>query len=248
MKPMSIRRIDRSSPMPVYQQIVNDIIARIYQEEWIAGQKLPSEKELSDEYGASRVTIRQALAKLETDGIIDKQRGRGTYLKDNPRLVVQELYLPQAGVRHHSDNTPIDTKISVLYTASADVYSFLNLEMDTKLIYLERTFLRKGKIVGINRAWFPFSRFPDMAEKPLVNNSISETLQNRYGVHFQSVDNYIESVILSATAASQLNTVSPCPALKISSIFRLDDDTPVEYSVTTWYGRDTLFRVVISSD
>lgn len=248
MKPTFIRKIDRSSPMPVYQQIVNDIIARVYQEEWVAGEKLPSEKQLSDEYGASRVTIRQALAKLEVEGLIDKQRGRGTYLKNNPRLVVQELYLPQAGVRHHSDNTPINTRVSVIHNASAEVYSYLDIETDTKLIFLERTFLRKGKIVGINRAWFPFSYFPDMAEKPLVNNSISETLQSRYNVHFQSVDNYIESVILSATAASQLNTVSPCPALKISSIFRLDDGTPVEYSVTTWYGRDTLFRVVISSD
>ena len=79
MKAKIIRKIDRSSPMPVYQQIANDIVTRISQDEWSIGGKLPSENELSLEYEASRVTIRQALAKLEADGLIDKQRGRGAF-------------------------------------------------------------------------------------------------------------------------------------------------------------------------
>ena len=248
MKAKATRRIDRTSPMPVYQQIANDIVTRISQEEWSIGGKLPSENELSEEYDASRVTIRQALAKLEADGLIEKQRGRGAFLKANPLLVVQELYLPQAGVKHHSDNTPVDTRISVTTRASSEVYFNLELEPGTKLIYLERTFIRKDKIVGINRAWFPWTLVPDMAEHELIGNSITETLQKRYDIHFGSVENYIESIMLNATSALQLDTSYSSPALKISSLYKLKDGSPAEYSITIWYGRDTLFRVMISSD
>ena len=240
------RKISRSSPLPVYQQISNDLLARIAQDEWSIGGKLPSEHELSLEYGSSRVTIRQALAKLEADGLIDKQKGRGAFLKANPSLVVQELYLPQVGVEYVSSNTPVDTRITVVTQAGAEVYDRLGLPIGAKLIYVKRKYLRQGKLVGINRAWLPHRLVPDMAERQLVQNSISKTLQECYQMHYESVENYVEAIMLSATAASQLDTISPSPALKISSRYKLQDATPIEYSITIWNGRNTRFRVMIS--
>lgn len=248
MKAKIVEKVDRYSPMPVYQQIANDIESRISQEEWSLGDKLPSENELTEEYGASRVTVRQALAKLEADGLIDKQRGRGAFLKTNPRRRVQELFLPQAGVVHQSDNVATGTKISVVTKASTQVYTSLNLAPGSKLVYLERSFVRKRKVVGINRAWFPYDLVPNMADQELVNNSITSTLQDRYNIHFYSVENYIESIMLDATLANELDTISPSPGLKISSVYKIKDGTPVEYAITTWNGRDTSFRLMISSD
>lgn len=242
------RKISRSSPLPVYQQISNDLLARITQDEWSLGGKLPSEHELSVKYGASRVTIRQALAKLEADGLIDKQRGRGAFLKANPSLAVQELYLPQPGVEYVSSNTPVDTKITVVAQASAEVYDRLDLPIGSKLIHVERSYLRQGNLVGINRAWLPCKLVPDMAEHQLVHDSISKTLQERYHMHYESVENYIEAIMLSVTSAAQLDTISPSPALKISSLYKLKDATPIEYSITIWNGRNTQFRVMISDE
>lgn len=247
MKSKVVEKIDRYSPMPVYQQIANDMIARIAQEEWIIGGKLPSESELSVEYGASRVTVRQALAKLEADGLIDKQRGRGAFLKANRRRNVLDLFLPQIGVTHQSDVVSTEAKISIITSASAQVVSNLAVAPGTPLVYVERFFVRKKKVVGINRAWFPLSIVPGMANEGLVENSLTKTLQQRYQINFGSVENYIESVMLDAVMAQQLDTVSPSPALKISSIYTLTDGTPVEYAVTIWNGRDTQFHVQISS-
>ena len=248
MKVTPIPKVDRYSPMPVYQQIVNDIVFRIAQKEWSIGDKLPSEHDFSIEYGASRVTVRQALAKLESDGLIDKQRGRGVFLKANPRRDVQELYLPQAGVIHHSENKSVEIKITVVTEASPQIYNQLGILPGSKLIHLKRYFVRKGKKVGINRAWFPFDLVPDMADQPLINESITTTLQKRYQIFFHSVENYIESVMMDATLSSQLETASLSPALKISSLYKDKDGTPVEYAITTWNGQDTIFHAKISSD
>lgn len=242
------QKVDRYSPMPVYQQIANDIITRINQAEWGIGDKLPSENELSEEYDASRVTIRQALAKLESDGLIDKQRGRGAFLKSNPRRLVQELYLPQIGIQHQSDTKSERPKFSIVTHASAQVYNSLGLDPGTPLVYLERLFTRKRRAIGVNRAWFPLSMVPDMADEGLIDNSITGTLQERYNIHFSSVENYIESIMLDAATAQQLETITPSPGLKISSIYTIKHGVPVEYSITIWNGRDTQFHVSLSSD
>lgn len=241
-------RIDRDSPMPVYQQIANDIVLRINQEEWLIGDKIPSESELVKEYGASRVTVRQALSKLENEGLIDKQRGRGAFLKANPRRSIQELNLPQIGVKQQSENTTDNVVLSVVFEASPQVYSYLELEQGHKLIYLERNFLRKGKIVGINRAWFPYDLVPGMEKDGLIDGSVTTTLWERYNLQFSSVENYIESVMINATTAEQLDTISPSPALRISTIYKIKNSTPVQYSVTTWNGRDTTFWLNLSSE
>lgn len=247
MNAKSAKKVDRYSPMPVYQQITNDIILRITQGEWVIGDKLPSENDLSDEYDASRVTVRQALAKLEADGLIDKQRGRGAFLKANPHRTVQELYLPQIGIHHTSSNKSEHAKISVVTQANPQVYSYLELEPGTPLIYLERTFTRKRRAVGLNRAWFPMHLLPDMEKDGLVDNSVTTTLQKRYGISFDSVENYIESVMLDAATAQQLETVSPSPGLKITSIYTIDGGIPIEYAITIWNGGDTQFHVMLSS-
>ena len=247
MKSKVVEKIDRYSPMPVYQQIANDMIARIAQEEWIIGGKLPSESELSEEYGASRVTVRQALAKLEADGLIDKQRGRGAFLKANRRRNVLDLFLPQIGVTHESDIVSTDAKINIITSASAQVVTNLGVAPGTPLVYVERFFVRKKKVVGINRAWFPLNIVPGMSDQGLIDNSLTKTLQQRYHIEFGSVENYIESVMLDAAMAQQFDTVSPSPALKISSIYSLADGTPIEYAVTIWNGRDTQFHVQFNS-
>lgn len=247
MKSKIVEKIDRYSPMPVYQQIANDMIARIAQEEWIIGGKLPSESELSEEYGASRVTVRQALAKLEADGLIDKQRGRGAFLKANRRRNILDLFLPQIGITHQSDIVSTEAKINIITSASAQVVTNLGVAPGTPLVYVERFFVRKKKIVGINRAWFPLNIVPGMSDEGLLDNSLTKTLQERYHINFGSVENYIESVMLDAVMAQQFDTVSPSPALKISSIYSLVDGTPVEYAVTIWNGRDTQFHVQFNS-
>ena len=74
--------LDRTSPLPAYQQISNDIILRISQKEWNIEDKLPTEAELAAEYGVSRVTLRQAMAQLERDGIICKFQGKRGFCKE----------------------------------------------------------------------------------------------------------------------------------------------------------------------
>lgn len=241
-----MKKLDRKSSIPLYQQIESDILARISSGEWPIGSQLPSEFDLCDEYGSSRITLRQALSKLENEGFIEKSRGRGTYVKTKPSITTQDLFIPQVGIKRESDIKSQNIKISVQTKNNPIVTSFLRIQEDTPTAWLTRNFVKNGRIIGINNSWFPLDRVIGITERPLENNSVTDTLQNRYKISFSSIDNFIESISMDAETAHKLNASLYSPGLKISSIYFDENEIPVEYSETIWNGRDTQFHIALS--
>lgn len=244
---VKLHKVDKKSSVPIYQQIAHDILARISAEEWTVGDKLPSETEFCEEYESSRVTIRQALTKLELEGYIDKMRGKGTFIKASPSLVIQDLVIPQIGTLRKTDIISANIVMKETLGASPIVQNNLRIKSSEKVVYLTRLFLKDGRTIGISKVWFPSSKVPGIAQCPLENNSITDTLQNRYKVRFSSIENFIESISMDAETAHLLNTASQSPGLKICTVYFDGSGAPVEYAETIWNGRDTKFHLNLSS-
>jgi GntR family transcriptional regulator, N-acetylglucosamine utilization regulator len=75
-------RIDRRSPVPFYFQLKQLISDEITGERWSPGERIPSENELCEHFSVSRSTVRQALAELESEGMLRKEKGRGTFVAE----------------------------------------------------------------------------------------------------------------------------------------------------------------------
>lgn len=247
MDNVSTSKIDRHSPLPVYQQIAFDISARIRQGEWSIGSKIPSEAELTVYYSASRVTVHQALARLQQEGLIDKQRGVGTFVKRLPGTTVQELYLPQDGKVIKTDVISKDVHFSLLSEVPENIVSALQLSPGEPVIFLERNYERDSRLVAISNAWFPAHLVPGILELPLLDNSVTKTLQRRYGIRFGTVHNYIEAVVTNLQIAQKLGVPPQSPGLKINTLYISDNNIPFQYSSTIWNGQDTQFHVMLSS-
>ncbi|MFA6688651.1 MAG: GntR family transcriptional regulator [Sphaerochaetaceae bacterium] len=63
-----------------FQNVFSDIQSKIFNGTWIYGEKIPSEMELCDIYGVSRITVRRALDKLVGQGLIVRTRGKGSFV------------------------------------------------------------------------------------------------------------------------------------------------------------------------
>ena len=66
---------------PLYQKIYNDIVKCIETGEYSIGDRVPSEMELAEKFGVSRITSKKALKILEQNGLIERMRGRGSFVK-----------------------------------------------------------------------------------------------------------------------------------------------------------------------
>jgi GntR family transcriptional regulator len=80
--PSTTARIDRRSAVPFYFQLKQLIRDEIGDGRWEAGARIPSENELCEHFGVSRTTVRQALAELESEGLLYKEKGRGTFVAE----------------------------------------------------------------------------------------------------------------------------------------------------------------------
>jgi GntR family transcriptional regulator len=78
-------------PTPLYHQLKNILKSRILSNELKGNQRLPTEAEMCVEYNVSRITVRQALSELMKDGLIYRDRGRGTFVTEGVELKRPEL-------------------------------------------------------------------------------------------------------------------------------------------------------------
>ena len=88
--------MDRSRGRPAYLQIADDIRSRILDGTLSQGDKLPSEVELMSDYGVSRIVVRMAVEVLESEGLVTKRQGKGSFvrpLKPLYRRIVGDLYV-----------------------------------------------------------------------------------------------------------------------------------------------------------
>ena len=105
--------IDRGSHIPYYLQLKLALIEGIEQGDWGPGDLIPSESELGKSYGVSRTVVRQALNEMTYDGLVVRQKGKGTFVKQpkiSSRSLVQSLegfYGDMAGPWSIGDNAGI---------------------------------------------------------------------------------------------------------------------------------------------
>ena len=73
--------IDHGAAVPLWRQLADILRSKIESGELPAGRVMPSENTLSQEYGLARGTVVKALDALETDGLVVRVQGRGTFVK-----------------------------------------------------------------------------------------------------------------------------------------------------------------------
>jgi GntR family transcriptional regulator len=74
--------IDRDSPIPFYFQLSELLEQEIASGHWRPGGRIPSEPTIAEHFGLSRTTIRQALGRLEQEGLIQRRKGQGTFVAE----------------------------------------------------------------------------------------------------------------------------------------------------------------------
>ncbi|UNY97831.1 GntR family transcriptional regulator [Zhouia spongiae] len=89
MKPKLVKYIDHSSEVPLHKQIEKVLRMLINTGDYDLGRLLPSEIELSNMFGVSRSTVRQAFNTLVNEGLLERKRGKGTVVAQNGNIITQ---------------------------------------------------------------------------------------------------------------------------------------------------------------
>ncbi len=208
--------INKKSPVPVYFQLRNSIMERIKNGEYKLGSLIPSERELSEQLGISRMTVRQALSLLVNEGVLYREKGRGTF--------VSKIVFEQKNIMSFSEmvrKKGAKPKTEILYfkevKSPPDISIQLDMEDNEKIYNLKRLRFADNNPVAIEEVFIPVSYCPNMVKDDL-SGSLYSLLQDKYSYTISFMDNRIQAVLPSQEEKSLLHIAGNTPLLSINGV------------------------------
>lgn len=223
--------INKNSPLPIYYQLEEEIRLLIQTEKMKPGELLPSEREYAERYDISRMTVRQAINNLAADGLLYRQKGRGTFISD--KKFEQNLQ----GLTSFSEDmrerglTPSNKLISFqLMEANERIAETLRLDKQEKVYEIKRIRNANGSPVAVETIYTPKQLVGDMSQQD-VEDSFYQYMEKKLNHKIAYGDQTIESVLANEFEIENLNVYEGDPILLMQRTSYLSDEkeTPLEY-------------------
>ncbi len=224
-------------PVPLYHQLRRIVRERIASGEWQPGQQIPTIRELCDMYGVSRMTVVQALATLDQEGLLTRRQGKGVFVA-GPRIehgpVRLTSFTEESQRRGHIPDSR--TLASRIESASREIATRLEVAAGEPLVVLERLRLADGEPMGIQTAYLPERYFPGLADSAQPVDSLYRLMQERFGiVPTEAMDTY-SAVRLDRSTAELLGVKPTSAAFSVERVSRDQHNRVVEYVLSTFRG------------
>ena len=198
--------IPLKSGSPRHEQVSSWIRDQIERKIWEADDQLPSENQLGQQFSVSRITIRRALQTLESDGLIYKRQGLGSFVRRSP--VRQGLVQPAdfvqdmtaAGLRAHSEVLLFEAE-----QPAKKVMRALGLTDGQKVVRLDRLRFGDDEPIAFDSTWLPAMYARLLDDSDLASETIYTILERDYDIPIKRGRFRIEAVNAPNDVAGHLN-------------------------------------------
>ena len=202
--------------IPRHAQITNWLRNQIDTGEFKPDEKLPSENDLAKKFDVSRVTIRRALQSLESESIIYRCQGLGSFVSDERaphnlvRLTDFNEDMAKAGLKASSE-----VRDFITVDAPAWLAGILDIDEGTKVIRIDRLRLGDGEPVAFDSTWLPILYGQLLDKEKLGETTIYRQLEENYDIPIVRGCYRISANIADDQLASDLKIPKNSPLLLI---------------------------------
>jgi GntR family transcriptional regulator len=236
------------APDPLYLQLRDTLEAEIRSGRYLAHQRLPSERDLSQQFGVSRMTARQALLEMARDGAIYTRVGKGTFVAD-PKIDQQLRTLTgfSKDVRSRGGRPVSRVLEAKVITPPADIAWQLRLSSGSDQVScLSRLRLADGLPLAIETAYLPLSLCPNLLSHDFSIESLYGVLEDQYGLRLTQAEQTIEAALATSRELDLLQLTPPAAVMRMQRL-TLADALPVEYVVSAYRADRYKFRSMLQA-
>lgn len=234
---MEKMKLDRDNKDPLHLQIKNILLDQITMQMWKPGDFIPSERELCEKYGVSRITIRKSLADLEREGLIKKIQGKGTF------VTVEKFVQPLKKLRSFSEDMRERG-----YVPSSNILMFeiipsnkfvsekLEIPIASDVILLKRLRLADNEPMAIETAYLVSPLCNPLLDQLKGGDSLYKLLYENLGIELGSAQQSIEVGTVNGWEANLLNLVDKSLVLLTQRLTLTKDEKPIEFVTSKYRG------------
>lgn len=240
--------IDRDSHLPYYQQLKAALTEQIRRGEWRPGDLMPSEAELGKSFEVSRTVVRQALNEMTHEGLVVRQKGKGTFVaqpKISSRGLVQSL---EGFYQDMADRgVPVLTRVleQKMEPAEGEVAANLGLEPLTPVTKLVRLRFVEDEPIVLVASYLPYELCRELIHADLERGSLYAFLLQECGLQIGRGSRRIEAVGAGEREAEALQVELGAPLIRLKSVSYTPEGIALEYFDAVFRGDRSRFEVEI---
>jgi GntR family transcriptional regulator len=236
---LSMLDIDRASPIPLYSQLKRALAEQIEAGSLAPGDRLPSEPELCSRFVLSRTTVRQALAELELEGTLRREKGRGTFVAERSDtsgfLQSSSGFFDDATRQGHKvDSRVLRAEVAPMTDWATDA---LKVPRGAPGLALERVRSLDGAVVMYVQNYLLAEFGPAVLAADMTRESLYGTLRERHGISVAGGRRTVEAVTASDRLAELLAVEPGFPLLFVDSVSWNAEQRPFE-CYRAWHRSD----------
>lgn len=222
---------------PLYIQLANNLRSHITTGNIGSGEALPSERDLCQILGASRVTIRKSIDQLIAEGLLRRKQGSGTFV--SPRIEAPSSFLSGFSEDADARGSKSDSIwiMKTYATPTEEEQSMLDLNGDMQVARLGRVRLSGGEPLAIEHAVVPAHLLPDLAQLCNSLYDALDTMGNRPVTGIQK----IRASLATPAEAGLLSINENSEILRLERLTRRTDGKPVEFTRSAYRGDRYVF-------
>ncbi|WP_304169850.1 UTRA domain-containing protein [Lonsdalea britannica] len=221
-------------PSTTVALICQTLLSQIDEGTWRDEVRLPSERTLSEQFSTTRITLREALLQLESQGVIYREPRRGWFISP-PRIVYNPLQCSHfhAMVEQQGRRAATEVLEAREMAASDVIGQQLMLPVGAKVYQIRRLRRVDERAVLYVEHYLNPAFFPGILPSDLTQ-SLTDIYETRYGIRYGRVRFMMLPTPVSPLAASALNVATGSPALFITRINRDQSDRIIDCDHEYW--------------
>jgi len=245
--------IDRNTPIPLHIQLRQLMISRIESGIFNANEPLPSERELCDDFGVSRTTVRETLRHLEKEGFIYKVPGRGAFISTSPRMVIINVSLDGfSSDLQREGMIPSSTVIGfeTITSPNEELMSVMHFAKDTpscEIVKIERLRFRNEAPLALHTVYLNHRFCPRILDHNLAKESLFSILRHNYGLKLVHAEEQAYAALATPRELRLLKIEPPAAVLRSERTTYLDSGDVIEYSQATYCGESYRLNIQLNS-
>jgi GntR family transcriptional regulator len=230
---------------PLYLQVHDLLLQRITSGIWKPGTHLPAETDLAKELGVSSGTVRKALDTLESQRVITRQQGRGTFVNNGSERQLALRYDRLRG----KDGQPIAERLGASELSSGPANEMerrgLNLDTAELIVRVRRVRLNRDRPFMDEEIALPARHFPGLQDRKEIPRRIAELAQE-YGIVLGHAVEKITLAAASEPSASCLAVTSGTPLLELNRVVFAIDGRAVQWRRARCHLQDETYLAELS--